>query len=727
MRRLPPALAPFRAASLLVASGLALTLAVGCEEGAPPDPEPEPEGPACETDLNYDADTAEDITLGEAKTGYLCPARDADLYRFVVGSDGSVVQVTLSLGTFLSPVEPVYSILNDDGTPTGITGRHPDRSQGEAVNFTAAHSMSAGTYLVRVADAEGFDENFDIDNEYSVTVEVTPNPDGNEPNDTPETATPITSGTPASGLIGTTADVDWYAIPVEATGQVLDVTVTAPADTGVQYIAEVYDQTGLNLIDTRPLRPVDGDDTSEAARIRVPANGAAGDHYYIRVHDDGDDDAVLETTLTFSVDASVFANPDANEGATGNDDGLTATTVADGASATGVLATRGDQDYFRVDPVSANHARVLLFTLAFDNLEADLQPQVRVFSFDQERTTASPQCNDDCSICLAADFGSACGVVRLQRLLDGNTYQGAVAVRRPNDPHYIVVNELFDDQFQEAGSYTLSVEIVDDPDARADDYLLPVQDSGQGRTDAQLTRQFQESRTRALNISDTFMPSCEYIPPLDDGGVAPVDDAGVADGGMVEPEMCLPTVAVPAPGPGGQVGHTVDCNGETYTSTARGRITYEGDRDFFRIDLPEAGYWGMTADYTVSSATPVELTVFFRSGSNGNLISSFLEAQQVGGNCQSSIECPDGATCIDGSCWQDTDSNPSINKSWPTAGECFYVHVNDERPIYIEVTDNGINDFDLDMEYTINVTARCGCPAECNGNFEACQGVAPPN
>ena len=39
-----------------------------------------------------------------------------------------------------------------------------------------------------------------------------------------------------------------------------------------------------------------------------------------------------------------------------------------------------------------------------------------------------------------------------------------------------------------------------------------------------------------------------------------------------------------------------------------------------------------------------------------------------------------------------------------------------------------LNDFDLDMEYTIDVRIRCGCPADCDntGPVPQCQGVPSP-
>jgi hypothetical protein len=215
------------------------------------------------------------------------------------------------------------------------------------------------------------------------------------------------------------------------------------------------------------------------------------------------------------------------------------------------------------------------------------------------------------------------------------------------------------------------------------------------------------------------------VPPdiqIVDGGavVVGVPDAGVADGGT--PPACQPVIPVPAPGPGGQIPYYVQCSGQEYTTTAAGRLTYEGDRDWFRFDVPESGYWAVDLTYDMSTTTPIELTLFVHDGEQ--LIGSTLEAPQTGGDCLSSNDCDPGSTCVDERCWGDVDSNPGFtNHLFPQTDQCLFMHVNSARPVYMEITDNGIN---LAMDYTIDVRVRCGCPSSCNGGFQACQGVGPP-
>ena len=182
----------------------------------------------------------------------------------------------------------------------------------------------------------------------------------------------------------------------------------------------------------------------------------------------------------------------------------------------------------------------------------------------------------------------------------------------------------------------------------------------------------------------------------------------------------------PVPSPSGdQEGSYVVCDGQDWTVQGSGRLTYQGDRDWFRVDVPAAGYWALDFDYAVDAATPVELT-FFVYGDD-DLISAWLDAEETGGGCDSTLDCAAGSVCIDGKCWADIDNNPSFaSHTFPGVDQCSYLHVNNDRPLYVEVTDNGINDFDPDMTYSFSMRVRCGCPAICDGGFNSCQGVGPP-
>src|SRR3990170_867407 len=181
-----------------------------------------------------------------------------------VANPGTVIQVTLSMETFITSVEPAYSVLRMSETPCSVEAddvvvatecggpafclagtcvysavsktRDPDKSgddpvQGVPVEFTAASYLeTAGNYLLVVEDGLNLDpEAFDNVNLYTLLVTAVAEPDGNEPNNTPETATVVTSGATAEGIIAPARDVDWYAVDAGGDGEIVDVQLTAPA------------------------------------------------------------------------------------------------------------------------------------------------------------------------------------------------------------------------------------------------------------------------------------------------------------------------------------------------------------------------------------------------------------------------------------------------------------------------------------------------------------------
>ena len=122
---------------------LSSALSTGCEK--PPPPPEEDAGPdpnQCVVDVNFNMLTADPITPGTDVTGTLCPTRDRDLYSFAVANAGEVALVHLKMSTFLTAVEPAYSILKEDGSadglPTGFFAADGQKSAGEAVDFVGA-------------------------------------------------------------------------------------------------------------------------------------------------------------------------------------------------------------------------------------------------------------------------------------------------------------------------------------------------------------------------------------------------------------------------------------------------------------------------------------------------------------------------------------------------------------------------------------------------------------
>jgi hypothetical protein len=713
-----PAQQASQKASTLAAALSLLAALSACpppEQQLPPPPPPDDE---CELDVNFDTTGAADLDDDGVGSGVLCPAFDQDFFAFDVDAAGTIVTIQLSMDTALTRVNPAYRIIKDNGTPDGVptpfSGEDPDKTQGDATNFVASHRLDeAGRYYVLVFDARFVEDTFDISNPYTLQVTLTPDPDDNEPNNTDDLATPITSGTPITGQIATSEDEDWYSIEVPAGAKLIDIEVAAAADVDIDHDVIVFAADGQTQVSSANLSdegPIVG---SLSARVRVRVEGGA--RTYIVVKDRTGDNASLDPADAYTLTAVVVDNPDENETPAGNDTAATATRVNSGTELQAVLASTADVDVYRLTP-PANASRatpsVLIIGVDIDGVDPrTFRPQVQVVGVDPELNADQQGCGASCSLC----DQNVCKEARLQRFIPEGTYQTAVPLRDARDV-LIIVNEFGDDAFQEGAGYSIRFEVVADPDdGEGDDVLLPNLEFAGFANEGDLRRQFQQSKGRARPLVTNYAPVCtgEATDPLD----------------------CLPLIDVPTPIPGVPEAFTrmVDCSAPgtgPQTVSFGGHLTYEGDRDYFRVDLPSEGYWALDFDYSLQGAgtTPIELTLFVRA--NDGLIANTLEAEQTQGNCLDTVDCPDGSICVDGACWADGLQNPTFaSRIFPEGEECAFVSVvnRNDRPIYLEVTDNGINDFDIDVSYSFDLTIRCGCPPSCNRGAGNCQGAPAPN
>lgn len=708
----------FRCPCLPCALAVVVVVAA-CPAPEPVPPPPPPPDDECALDLNFDTSGSATVVPGTPATGVLCPAFDRDFFAVDVADDGTILQVTLSMATAITAVTPAFKIVKDDGSleglPTPLAGENPSAAQG-LVNYTIAHRIeTAGRYFIVVQDQLFVEGGFDIINPFTLAVTLLPDPDGNEPNNTDDIATPQVPGT-FTGQIATTADEDWYVVDVPAGAQIVDVTVTAPADSDVAHVASLFAADGLTEVLAQRLVPGLTAGTVEA---RLRARVAGGARTFLVVRDATGELSQLDAALgTYTVVLAVVGNPDVNEGNLGNDDDERATAISSGQEISGVLATNADQDLYRVNGVAGTTAvnpRVLLITVEFDGvISDDFQPQVLVRGVDPELAASAQGCGscdeNDCD-------GNQCKPARLARFVDAAVFRTAFPLRDAESV-IVIVNEFGDDAFQEGGGYSIRTEIVDDsdPGEAGDDFLIPNLEFAGFANGDDLDRQYDESIGRARVLATSYAPLC--------------DGAGLPTG-------CLPVIAVPEPIDGIEADKAlaIDCSAAgagPVSLTATGRLTYEGDRDYFRIDLPARAYFALnfTYDATGPANTPVELALFVHNG-DGTVISNTLEAAQTGSNCLSSPECDDGSICVDRNCWAEGDSNATFsNRSFPGAGgECSFISPFDDPPYFLEIVDNGINDFDGDLTYSFTVDVLCGCPDACEvggGLTTRCQGVVDP-
>lgn len=705
----------FSARFVVVAAVLAtLVASSGCPEQQelPPPPPPEQE---CELDLNVDTTGAQLVDPGTLVEAVLCPAFDQDYFAFDVDDAGTIVSITLSMATTITNVEPAYRIVKEDGSasgaPTAFSAQDPDTNR--PTRFTAAHRIEEpGRYYVIVFERSGADDGFDIVNPYTLDIELAADPDTNEPNNDDATATIVPGdGGAVTGQIGTTGDEDWYAVDVAAGAKILDVTIEANPDSSVAHTLAIVAADGVAEV---AAGVVDDDETIAGVlsrRLRSRVVGGARAYVVVKAVGDAAD---LADTGRYELTIAVLDNPDANEGAGGNDTVETATRVNSGTQLTARLASTADQDTYRIAPgtFSPTSPGVLIVEVDVPGAVDPLvfRPQVTVLGEDVEADSTA--CVAGCAAC----DQNVCKIARLQRFVRGPGFRTAYPLRS-NREVIVIVNEFGDDAFT-ADDYTIRFEVIADPDPgeRGDDFLIPNLEFAGFANGADLRRQFNESTPRARVLSTSYPAVCT-------GGVDDGDD-------------CLPLVDVPEPIAGipEPLTHTVDCSvagAGAQTVTATGRLSYEGDRDYFAVDVPDEGYWALDFRKTASgvASTPVELAMFVHTS---KVIANTLEADETLSSCIDTTDCPTGSICVDGACWAERTDNPTFsNQVFPRGDECAFVSVDDRgnRPLIIEVTDNGINDFDPDLTYTFQLTIRCGCPDSCEvggGLTTRCQGVPPP-
>ncbi|GHG68845.1 hypothetical protein [Comamonas sp. JC664] len=170
---------------------------------------------------------------------------DQDWYRIVL-PPGTNARTLLNVnGTYLASSTAVNLSITVLGTlPNGQEGalakKEDKHGQGAPrpvdIVLPLRDGMGGQTLLVLVQDAPDVPSrpNFDARNKYRLSVRIDQNPDEQEPNDTPETATPLVLTQSGEMLMGATTgylatdnDVDHYAFDLAA-GQVAYVHIIAP-------------------------------------------------------------------------------------------------------------------------------------------------------------------------------------------------------------------------------------------------------------------------------------------------------------------------------------------------------------------------------------------------------------------------------------------------------------------------------------------------------------------
>jgi len=675
-------------ASFGVAPGTTYIIEVsdeGGDEGDPANPyhieirfSPEPD--ASEPNNAWDS-PAEGRCDGTPHDAYLATRGDQDYFKCTAGAAPARLKLAFSAGAELG-WQPKLTVTNDEGqsllnaelvpredgsyeyqAAVAVT-RYVANATNPDLSETFAHT---GDVIVLVEDIDGNRYNFDTTTgRYSLTISTDTGPSGDtEPatrNDTPGTATQIGNGT-HSGYLSNFGDVDWYRVNGASGTNVLEIQLDMPAD---GYIPEGVDpdRVGVNLT-----------------------------VYDARVHLGG---------------------------------GLSVVTGCTQGPANAANLVRCDN--WTPDPNGD-----------CDDAHGDQLP-----------------------ICLP---GSFCGEMRQSFLVmqgaDQNrvpmaaTHRTGVAVL-VNQPIFIAVSHFQGNIFQEGQPYSLRVNMAPDPDSNEPNDLPPALNrEARYSSPSGAIRECNENVFGAVNIGGYSGPQeCsrpEITCPREDGG-APDTCNYSSQGGS-----CLPWVDSSDAwdgGPGGTNPYiALDCSSAGSGSySGSGYLSYVGDRDYFIFNLPP-GDLEVNVDVSSSTGTSgLEMGVFVFT-STDNLHGSYVDADIdraistqtctdwrdccvgsdvyacerderpcIDGNCRppsdcaSHNECPPDYLCIRERCFSDTPSHAAPNFTFgPDGGQCLMAPLCSEgNPWVIEITDNGQNDYDLALQYTVTVRWSCNCPTRCS-------------
>ena len=249
-------------------AGLLVTaLAGGCLKGEvgelPPQVITHPD-PNCNTAPDAEANTECHLTLGQEVQEYIQQQGDQDWWVVNVGTlpPRAIVHVVAGYkpgtgqdaGNFNTAVNLQLNVLDSNNGNVGASiisavDKHGSNSPG-ILDVTFRYTRNNNDLFILLQDDNG--KKYDDLSPYSLMVEVIADPDTNEANDTPATATPITltsSGNGgvqgnSGGYIATPGDLDYYSIPAPSPNSVMWIRVgedpAAPSPPPHRYRLEYF-------------------------------------------------------------------------------------------------------------------------------------------------------------------------------------------------------------------------------------------------------------------------------------------------------------------------------------------------------------------------------------------------------------------------------------------------------------------------------------------------------
>lgn len=652
-----------------------------CSEDAGPEPE-------CVPDSDFSLETAQTAVPGTPVTGKICPVQDQDFWAFSTTTD-SLAEITLTTQAAFSAVDYSISVIGPSGTSVGAA-RDTDGSDGPT-SIRLAVALDPNTaYTIIVSDvgSEDVDERAD----YTLTITLHAQPDAHEPNDVGNPTAADVTATGNTGYLATSADVDAFQFDAPA-GSIMRFGLSVAEDATIYPTAVVTNAAGVTLYSSPAnVAAVNG---VRAVRTNIALKGAGPFMVVVAEPQGGADIRIPQGQYTLLTE--VIPDPDVDERAapTRNDDLDKPIVVPQPMAAATLrpsLSTAGDTDHYMITQSAAEAAtgrKVLEVAVqlpagtpvsSFDPVviiwDAVLSVSGQASANCQTPTTpggnrgyvclkpcsAGGSCGNAQEVCMAADpavpnANRMCTEARIHRVLkvrpDGSVNHVIRYPLRSGRNPVVALSDQLSDGYDER-VFTMTVQIVDDPDTHEpDDLPPPLLAVGGSSTDVRQNdlRRYPHAE---LNSGGGYPGLCPQTPDADGG----IPDGGPNCWGRIPPDA---GVTVGGDGGVSPLRLPIDCgNFAETTMEVTGYLAYEGDRDYYRFYAPP-GFISADIEYSYvppgGGTTPVELTMFlYTADSSGDLNEpfairgSFVRTQLVNSvnanrNCQFDSQCPDRQEC----------------------------------------------------------------------------------
>ena len=161
--------------------------------------------------------------------------------------------------------------------------------------------------------------------------------------------TPPTSGQNGEGYISYQGDIDWFAIDVNQSGQLMRINLVSNQATELDLRYTLYHTDGTTPVNTNYWANGSATPISLGDVLPVPQTGT----YYLVIEDEANDEADLQAKYSFQIELQ--QNPDPRDRVSDNNGPDRATPISSGVTISDAyLATRADEDWYRLEAPGVN-------------------------------------------------------------------------------------------------------------------------------------------------------------------------------------------------------------------------------------------------------------------------------------------------------------------------------------------------------------------------------------